>query len=36
LSPDDDSGGPERIAPLDLGDLTLRGPTFRISATLSY
>jgi len=36
MSPDDDSDGPERIAPLDLGDLTLRGPTFRISVTLSY
>ncbi len=36
MSPDDDSYGPERIAPLDLGDLTLRGPTFRISGTLSY
>jgi hypothetical protein len=36
MSPDDSAGGPERVAPLDLGDLTLRGPTFRISATLSY
>jgi len=36
MSPDDSAGGPERVAPLDLGDLTLRGPTFRITATLSY
>ncbi len=36
MSPDDDSVGPERIAPRDLGDLTLRGPTFSLRATLSY
>jgi hypothetical protein len=36
LSPDEDSGAPERTEPLDLGELALRGPYFKVAVAASF
>ncbi|MBN2192687.1 MAG: hypothetical protein JW751_07700 [Polyangiaceae bacterium] len=36
MEANDDSDAPARSVPLDLGDLTLRGPQFQIAARLSF
>lgn len=36
LKPDESSGAPQRLTPLDLGELSLSGPLFRITAALSF
>jgi hypothetical protein len=36
FAPNDDSDAPQRISELDLGELAIRGPMFRISAALTH
>jgi hypothetical protein len=36
LRPDDADDAPQRLEPVDLGDLSLSGPLFKISAALSF
>jgi len=36
LKPDESSGAPQRLTPLDLGELSLSGPLFRITAAVSF
>ncbi|HYQ16877.1 MAG TPA: hypothetical protein VEQ58_14000 [Polyangiaceae bacterium] len=36
LEPNHEGQGPQRLTPLDLGDLSLGGPLFRITAALSF
>jgi len=36
LSPDEGSGAPERTEPLDLGELALRGPYFKVAIAASF
>lgn len=36
LSPDEGSGAPERTEPLDLGELALRGPYFKVAVAASF
>ena len=36
FAPDDSGAAPQRLAPLDLGELSVAGPLFRITAALSF
>jgi hypothetical protein len=36
LKPEDAGAAPQRLTPLDLGELSLRGPLFRVTAALSF
>lgn len=36
LEPDESSSAPQRLTPLDLGELSLSGPLFRVTAALSF
>jgi hypothetical protein len=36
LGPDESWQGPQRLTPLDLGELSLSGPLFRLTAALSF
>jgi hypothetical protein len=36
LEPDESASVPQRLTPLDLGDLSLSGPLFRVTAALSF